>query len=314
MTFINRICDKIYVINLENKTDRLETFDKQMKKNKIVYERFNAVLGEKVIKDERLTDYCNTFCTDGMKGCALSHRSLWDTIVKNGYRNVMICEDDAMIPDDFDSKFENIYYQIPKDYDILYLGCLFGGKDESSLNKLITKINGYEPEDVNPNIYKVKGTIGTHCYIISLEGAQKFVDKPISFHVDTQIMYWIKTYNYTSYAVNPLLVDSSQNNSSLSETYPVLLNSLFKGIPINNLNNPSTLDWFLNESFLKLGPFNINYLILMLMLIVYFIPIRFQPFIYIWLFAEFIYSQDFKNTFRYAVLLSISVLIRRYNE
>jgi GR25 family glycosyltransferase involved in LPS biosynthesis len=312
MPFINRICDKIYVINLENKTDRLETFDKQMKKNKIVYERFNAIVGEKVIRDERLTDYCNTFCTDGMKGCALSHRTLWETVVKNGYRNVMICEDDAMIPDDFDSKFQMIYYQIPKDYDMLYLGCLFGGKDDSSLNKLITKINGYEPEDINTDVYKVKGTIGTHCYIISLEGAQKFVDKPISFHIDTQIMYWIKTYNYKSYAVNPLLVDSSQNNSSLSETYPVLLNSLFKGIPINNLENPSTLDWFLNESFLKLGPFNINYLILILMLIVYFIPIRLQGFIYLWLLTEFIHSQDFKNTFRYIVLLSIPVLIRRY--
>lgn len=313
MSFINRICDKVYVINLEKEKERLQAFDTQMKKNKIVYERFNAVEGVKVVKDERLTDYCNTFCTDGMKGCALSHRTIWDTMVKNGYRNVMICEDDAMIPDNFDSKFQMIYYQIPKDYDMLYLGCLFGCKDDSPLNKLVTKISGYEPEDVNADVYKVKGTVGLHCYIISLEGAQKFVDKPITFHVDAQVMYWIKIYNYTSYAVNPLLVDSSQDNSSMSDTYPKLLNSLFKGIPINNLEKPSTLDWFLNESFLKLGPFNINYLIVLLMFIVYFIPIRFQPFIYIWLFTEFIYSQDFKNTFRYAVLLSISVLIRRYS-
>jgi len=313
MAFINRICDKVYVVNLEKDKERLQAFDTQMKKNKIVYERFNAVLGSKIIKDERLTDYCNTFCTDGMKGCALSHKTIWETIVKNGYRNVMVCEDDAMIPDTFDKEFQMVYYQIPKDYDILYLGCLFGCKDDSPLNKLITKISGYEPEDVNADVYQIKGTIGTHCYIISLEGARNFVDKPITFHLDIQMMYWIKTYNYKSYALNNLMIDSSQDNSSISDTYPKLLNSLFKGIPVNNLKNPSTLDWCLNESSLKLGPFNINYLIVILMFLVYFIPIRFQGFIYVWLLTELIYSQDFKNTFRYVVLLSIPILIRRYS-
>jgi GR25 family glycosyltransferase involved in LPS biosynthesis len=122
MSFINRVCDKVYVINLEKEKERLESFDKQMKKNKINYERFNAVQGSNVLKDDRLTDYCNTFCTNGMKGCALSHRTIWDTMIKNGYRNVMICEDDAMIPESFDTKFQIVYYQIPKDYDILYLG------------------------------------------------------------------------------------------------------------------------------------------------------------------------------------------------
>jgi len=310
MSFINRICDKVYVINLEKDKERLKEFDTQLSKNRIKYERFNAIVGSKVLKDDRLTNYCNTFCTDGMKGCALSHITIWDTMIKNGYRNVMVCEDDAMIPESFDTKFQNIYYQIPKDYDILYLGCLFGCKDDSTLNKLVTKISGYEPEDINSDVYKIKGTIGTHCYIISLEGAQKFVDKPITFHIDVQLMYWIKTYNYTSYAVNPLLIDSSQDNSSISDTYPKLLNSLFKGIPINNLQKPSTLDWFLNESFLKIGPLNINYLIVILMFVIYFIPKHLQPLVYIWLLAELLYSQDFKNTFRYVILLSIPILLR----
>ena len=37
MSFINRICDKVYVINLEKEKERLQAFDTQMKKNKIVY-------------------------------------------------------------------------------------------------------------------------------------------------------------------------------------------------------------------------------------------------------------------------------------
>ena len=312
MSFTNRICDKVFVINLEKEKERLQAFDKQMSKNKINYERFNAVEGLKVLKDDRLSDYCNTFCTDGMKGCALSHRSIWDTMVKNGYRNIMICEDDAMIPDTFDKDLQNVYYHIPKDYDILYLGCLFGCKDDSSLNKLVTKVNGYEPQDVNDKVVEVKGTIGLHCYILSLEGAKKLIQHPITFHIDTQVMYLIKLYDYKSYAVNPLLVDSSQDNSSMSDTYPKLLNSTFKNVEVNNLKRPSTLDWVMNESFLKLGPFNINYLIVLLMFLVYFIPKKYQFLVYIWLFTELVYSQDLKNTFRYFVLLSIPILIKRY--
>jgi len=307
MSFINRICDKVYVINLEKEKERLNAFDTQMSKNRINYERFNAVLGAKVLKDERLTEYCNTFCTDGMKGCALSHRSIWEDVVKKGYQNVLICEDDAMISDSFDKDFQNSYYHIPKDYDVLYLGCLFGCKDDSLLNKVVTKVNGYEPEDINEKVVEVKGTIGLHCYMVSLEGAKKLISNPITFHVDVQVMYWIKLYDYKSYAVSPLLVDSSQDNSSMSDTYPKLLNSLFKNVEVNNLKRASTLDWVMNESFLKIGIFNINYLIIVLMILVFFIPKKLIFLIYVWLLIELVYSKDLKNTFRYFVFLSIPV-------
>jgi GR25 family glycosyltransferase involved in LPS biosynthesis len=310
MSFINRICDKVYVINLEKEKERLKAFDTQMSKNRIKYDRFNAILGANVLKDERLNDYCNTFCTDGMKGCALSHRSIWEDVVKKKYQNVLICEDDAMISDSFDKDFQNAYYHIPKDYDVLYLGCLFGCKDDSVLNKVVTKVNGFDPKEINEKLVEVKGTIGLHCYMVSLEGAKKLIANPITFHVDVQVMYWIQLYNYKSYALNPLLVDSSQDNSSMSDTYPKLLNSVFKNVEVNNLKRASTLDWVVNESFLKIGMFNINYLILMLMFLLFFIPKKLMFLIYVWLLIELIYSKDFKNTFRYFVLLSIPVLIK----
>lgn len=314
MSFINRICDKVYVINLQKEKERLKAFDTQMSKNRIKYERYNAVLGAKVLKDERLSDYCNTFCTDGMKGCALSHRSIWEDVVKKGYQNVLICEDDAMISDSFDRDFQNCYYHIPKDYDVLYLGCLFGCKDDSVLNKVVTKINGFEPQDINEKVVEIKGTIGLHCYMVSLEGAKKLIAHPITFHVDAQVMYWIKLYDYKSYAVNPILVDSSQDNSSMSDTYPKLLNSTFKNVEVNNLKRASTLDWVMNESFLKIGMFNINYLIVMLMILIFFIPKKFLFLIYVWLFIELLYSKDFKNTFRYFLLLSIPVIIKHLKK
>ena len=155
-----------------------------------------------------------------------------------------------------------------------------------------------------------KGSVGTHCYIISLEGAKKFTDKPINFHIDMQILNWIKTYNYKAYSTNLNMAETSQDNSSLSDTYPILINSLLKHFTLNNLKKPSTLDWAFNENFIKLGPFNINYLIIMLISIILFIPSKFYKYILLWFLLEYFVSFDFKNTLRYLILLSIPMFIK----
>jgi len=148
--------------------------------------------------------------------------------------------------------------------------------------------------------------------MISLEGAKKFSNKPINFHIDTQILSWIKTYNYTAYAVNNNMVETSQNNSSLSDTYPVLLNSLLHNIKVNNLKQPTSLDWAIGEHFIRLGYFNINLLIVLLMIIVLLLPIKYYWIIGLWLATELMTSLDIKNTIRYIILLGIPMGLKTY--
>ena len=281
-----------------------------MKNNNIQYDRFNAINGSNVNNDHRLSDYCNTFCTDGMKGCALSHRSIWELMIKNGYKNVLVFEDDAVIDDNFDRDFHHVWNHLPKDFDIIYFGCLFGCSDNSITNNGFKKISGFDSEDINEFIQTNEGSVGTHCYMISLEGAKKFIDKPINFHIDTQIMAWIKTYNYNAYSTNKNMAETSQENSSLSDTYPIFINSILKQFKLNNLKIPSTLDWCINENFLKLGPYNINLLLTICFLIVFCIPTKYAYIVYIWLFIEFIISKDIKNSLRYTVVLSISIFLK----
>ena len=92
MSFVNRSCDKVFVINMDKDKKRLKSFDGYMKENNIKYDRFSAVVGSKVKNDPKLTDYCNTFCTDGAKGCALSHRTIWDSMIENNYKETNIQE------------------------------------------------------------------------------------------------------------------------------------------------------------------------------------------------------------------------------
>ena len=90
MSFTNKIVDKVYVINLEKDTERLETITTSLVSQNIEFQRFNAILGSTLKEDSRITKPCNIFCTDGMKGCALSHRTLWENIVENDYKYSMI--------------------------------------------------------------------------------------------------------------------------------------------------------------------------------------------------------------------------------
>ena len=310
MTFINRVCDKVYVINMDKDKERLKDFDSYMVSNNIKYERFPAVVGGKVKNDERLSDYCNSFCSDGAKGCALSHRTIWDIMIENNYKNILIFEDDAVVDEKFDSTFQNIWTHLPKDYDVVYFGSLFGGTDNSIINGVYKKIIGGPTEELNEFVYSTKGTIGTHCYMISLEGAKKFTNKKINFHIDTQMMLWIKEYNYTAYISHPNTVETSQDGSSISDTYPILLNSILRNFTINNLKKPSTLDWSINEPLIKIGGYNLTVLIFIFILIVSFLPPKYYFIIFIWLLAELIASRDLKNTFRYIAFLSIPMLIK----
>ena len=123
MSYINTVVDKVYVINLETDKDRLETFDKEMKRHNISYTRFPAIIGAKIDYHENLSKFCNMFCTPGMKGCALSHHAIWEDMIKNRYKNVLIFEDDASLSDKFEEVFREGWNELPNDYDIFFLGC-----------------------------------------------------------------------------------------------------------------------------------------------------------------------------------------------
>ena len=90
MAFINKVCDKVFVINMEKDTERLKAFDSHMKTNGIIYDRFNAINGSTIQRHNRLTEYCNTFCPNSTKGCALSHSGIWDLMITHRYKNVFI--------------------------------------------------------------------------------------------------------------------------------------------------------------------------------------------------------------------------------
>ena len=97
---------KIFYINLDERTDRKDSFEKHMKKYDLEFERFSA------IKDKF-----------GAFGCAKSHLSVLKNAKNNNLENVIIMEDDIAFdisPEMLDEKLKLIFDN-NLDFDVFHL-------------------------------------------------------------------------------------------------------------------------------------------------------------------------------------------------
>lgn len=93
--------DKIFVINLDRRTDRLSKISDALKRLDLPYERFKAIEG-------------------GIKGCAMSHYGVIELAKNRGYKNILVLEDDAIFVEDFFDKLNK--HIIPVNWNMIYLG------------------------------------------------------------------------------------------------------------------------------------------------------------------------------------------------
>lgn len=310
MSFINKIVDKVYVINLEKDKERLEFISTQLKALNIEFQRFEAVDGSSIKNDLRLTTHCSSNCPDGLKGCAISHRTLWETMIENDYKNILILEDDAILNSNIDSELQLSWNTVPNDFDILYLGSTFYCGDTSLYNQCVTKLTNRKIQQVSDNILKTEGCGGLYGYIISQKGAKNLIKEPINFHVDDFIGDQVKKHDLNAYAFHPVLLEANNKKSNLSQYYPPFLSSILSHINLTNQTNNQSLNWLLKESFSQIGSLQICSLMLIVFAICFFIPLKYYFLLYIWLLIELFISRDIPNTIVYLFITTIPYLIK----
>jgi len=106
---------KIFYINLDERTDRKDSFEKHMKKYDLEFERFSA------IKDNF-----------GAFGCAKSHLSVLKNAKNNNLENVIIMEDDIAFdisPEMLDEKLKLIFDN-ELDFDVFHLSYRYRISDD----------------------------------------------------------------------------------------------------------------------------------------------------------------------------------------
>ena len=106
---------KIFYINLDERTDRKDSFEKHMKKYDLEFERFSAI-----------KDNCGAF------GCAKSHLCVLKNAKNNNLENVIIMEDDIAFdisPEMLDEKLKLIFDN-NLDFDVFHLSYRYRISDD----------------------------------------------------------------------------------------------------------------------------------------------------------------------------------------
>ena len=187
--------DKVYLINLDRRPDRLQNMKNVLQKLGGYFKdfhRFSAIDGNN-LSDEEIYKICSTNTLTSLKnkshlhadirskggiGCYLSHLNAWKDMVKNNYKNIIILEDDTSTPNDLD-KINNFIKNLPQDFHIAFLSHY----NFNSSSVIPTKVNDFWNKSDGYTFYNLDA------YIISNEGARKFIEKalPISNQVDSYI-------------------------------------------------------------------------------------------------------------------------------
>jgi len=261
---------EIFVINLDRDSDKLHKVQQEFTKQNLHFTRFPAVDGRKYlqetpdeIKNQEIEYMCQKFCTPSSIGCFLSHRRIWEKIVKDKIPITLICEDDVFFSKHF-KDFDLIWQEVPMDWDMVYLGCLGAcnpNQNYSVLSWLFSWM-GNNPDrgrKITERIFVPDCPSGTHAYALSYEGACKLLDiiKKVTFHVDVTISRRAKNMNI--YAIYPDLIYQkiSVVQSSTAGNRPVLLNTLLDKLYIDNKG--TSLAWMLSENAGQIAGYPISF-------------------------------------------------------
>ena len=185
---LNDIFDRIVVINLDSRPDRMEAFDTQAKKYGIEYQRFSAVPADPPKLPP--TWACNE-----------SHKSVIKQAVEDNVKRLFVFEDDALFVEDFNTKLADLYKELPEDWDMFYLGAWH-----------------LEYEKYKEGLVKMKDSYSAHAYGINahyLDDAFSVVYKPKPIDIALATKHpFIKAY-----CAKPALVGQIPGYSDIEKEY-----------------------------------------------------------------------------------------------
>jgi len=201
--FLNNFFDKVYLINLDNRPDRLSTSKELLDKHNIKFERMSGIYLKNKYKD-KLNIHSKTSGL-GALGCALSHFKCFKDCWDNKYKNIFVFEDDiTFIKKSLQIINFNILYNDLSniDYELFYLG--------GSYNSKLIKIKNY--------LYYPSGDLyATQSIGYNISFIKKLIEK-INLNID----FYIKDDLYTKLLPIDLMVTRSCLKTKIIATNPIV--------------------------------------------------------------------------------------------
>nr|QFG74721.1 MAG: glycosyltransferase family 25 [Megaviridae environmental sample] len=199
--------NEIYIIHLKKNTERKKIFMNYLNSQNIKILWFEAVNGKDVIKNyhpEQNIFKQNNRLNPGQIGNFLSHVSVWKDAIKNNYKNIIVLEDDAIIPSDFKKKMDILIKDLKNDindkWDMVLLGINTG--------------YGKKYNDYLVKLHNTDGNWGTFAYLINVNFIKKHImSRLVNINLTTD--NFLKMFYYDSdfniFLVNPLIVNHNYN-------------------------------------------------------------------------------------------------------
>ena len=186
--------DKIYVINLEYRTDRKKQILKELEKvDASNVEIFSAIRPKKELINYWNSNYLNPLpgwykgnglnYRIGALGCLLSHITIMKKALKENYENILILEDDTTFLDDLTiDKIINRYSKFldKTEYGIFYLA---GNSAQAGIKHIVKEV------------YLTFGTLTTGSYLINKRAMQYIVQNVIGYSKEIDKYYMEEIQN-----------------------------------------------------------------------------------------------------------------------
>lgn len=200
---VNKYFDGVFLINLRRRPYRLKEATYELTKAGIKFNVFDAVDGNTFNDLTIPSEYRgNTkHLKPGAVGCLLSHISLIKYAKEKGLKNILIFEDDVVFSKNFNSFFNTIINEIPKDWDMFYLG---GHPIQGQITK------------VSKNINKSSQILATHSYAINASAYDIILNSnEYKYAIDTLYTELIHM-NINAYICNPRITYQREGYSDIS--------------------------------------------------------------------------------------------------
>lgn len=208
---MNSHFDKIYVLNLHKRKDRLKITEKRLQFMDLNYEIFNGTDGSVINHLWKSLDNKN-FKNPSYLGCAISHLSIYQDALENGHERILIIEDDFRIHRNLEEIFKNIQ-TIPKWDELLYLGFIPLSDDLSSWN-----YNVFD-QFISKNVFIAKNLWGLYGYGIHSKLMKELLsvyDKKFPMELDRYFVNFIQPRN-KSYGITPQIFAADDGYSDNSK-------------------------------------------------------------------------------------------------
>lgn len=200
--------DRVVVLNLDRRTDRLETFQSMMMRESLPMghvTRVSGVDGNKVVAPPSWWR-----ASIGGWGCYQSHLKILNESVERGDKSLFVFEDDAVLCPGFFEKYLAFCGELPDDWDMIYLGGYFVQK-------------GPMPVPISPRVVRGFNVIQTHAYGMRgdfIKRARDYIqarlESPDCWHVDYMYGMLHMQGPHHVYCAVPWLVTQAAGKSDIS--------------------------------------------------------------------------------------------------